>query len=309
MKTLERLETFLVVAECGSYTEAAKRLYCSQPTISHHIQWLEEQFQAVLFYRSGKPVRLTEQGEIVLDYAKRVTGLVQEASLKVKQSLSRRESILSVYVSNYISAYYFPEILSHYYRSYPDQLLEIYTYCYDDLRRSLLEQRTDLAFLPIYPDDDQIYSEFNATLLFEEELELVVPVSHPMTKRKVMYIRDLQGETILLPQSKYLCRSIEEQLRHHRVNVRFLQMSNFGMIKESIKAGLGIAFLPSEVIKADLNQGELASLRVSSLAIKRQNGFVIRKEKQLSEAELSFCREVEAYFRVNLADSPDRMLS
>jgi len=83
-------------------------------------------------------------------------------------------------------------------------------------------------------------------LLFEEELELVVPVSHPMTKRKTAYLRDLQGETILLPQSKYLCRSIEEQLRRHRMDVRFLQLSNFGMIKESVKTGLGIAFLRLE---------------------------------------------------------------
>jgi DNA-binding transcriptional LysR family regulator len=297
LKTLERLETFLVVAECGSYTEAAKRLYCSQPTISHHIQQLEEQFHADLFHRAGKQVRLTEQGEIVLDYAKRMTGLVREASIKVKQSLSRQERILSVYVSNYISGYYFPGILTHYHRSFPEQLLEIYTYCYDDLRRSLLDGKTNLAFLPIYPEDNQLHTQFDAFTLFEEELALVVPAGHPWTSRKILYMRDLQGETILLPQSRYMCQYIEDQLRRHGVTVRFLQMSNFGMIKESVKAGLGIAFLPGEVIKAEMDRGELAPVRVSSLAIKRKNGFVIRKQKQLTEEELTFCREVETYFR------------
>lgn len=313
MKTLERLETFLVLAECGSYTEAAKRLYCSQPTISHHIQQLEDQFHAALFYRSGKQLRLTEQGEIVLDYAKRLTELVQEASLKVKQSLSRQERILSVYVSNYISGCYFRDILSYYHRTFPEQLLEIYTYCYDDLRQSLLEGKTNLAFMPIYPEDEQLFAGFDVFHLFEEELELVIPEDHPWAERKTLYIRDLQGVTVLLPQSRYICQYIEAELRRLDVKVRYLQMSNFNMIKESVKAGLGVAFLPSEVYKEEKERGELATVRVSSLAIRRKNGYVIRKQKQLSAEEQAFCREVEAYFRKRLrsrkAGAPLSLLS
>lgn len=50
----KKIETFLVLAQCRSFMETAKRLYCSQPTISNHIQQLEEQFQCKLFHRSGK---------------------------------------------------------------------------------------------------------------------------------------------------------------------------------------------------------------------------------------------------------------
>lgn len=100
MKTLEKLETFLVLAECGSFVETARRLYCSQPTISNHIQQLEEQFQGKLFHRSGKTVQLTKQGEIFLQYAKQITQLVEEAAVKLKQSFD--EEILSLYASSYI---------------------------------------------------------------------------------------------------------------------------------------------------------------------------------------------------------------
>lgn len=91
MKTIDRLESLKALAEYGSYTEAAKRLYCSQPTITHHIQQLEEQYQATLLHRSGKRIQLTEQGEIVLNMANQMFELLQESALKVKQSLHRQD--------------------------------------------------------------------------------------------------------------------------------------------------------------------------------------------------------------------------
>jgi hypothetical protein len=64
---LEKFVTFIVLVDCGSFTETAKKLYCSQPTISNHIQQLEELFDTTLFRRSGKNVYLTRQGEILLN--------------------------------------------------------------------------------------------------------------------------------------------------------------------------------------------------------------------------------------------------
>ncbi|WP_246302983.1 LysR family transcriptional regulator [Paenibacillus plantarum] len=86
LKLLDKIETFITLAECRSFTETAKRLYCSQPTITTHIQQLEEQFQSILFLRTGKKVQLTKQGEVLLEYAKQMTNLVQEAAIKVKSA-------------------------------------------------------------------------------------------------------------------------------------------------------------------------------------------------------------------------------
>lgn len=221
MKTIERMESFLVLAECGSFTEAAKRLHCSQPTISHHILQLEEQFRAPLFQRKGRQVQLTEQGKIVLDYTRQVTRLLREAGEKVQQSLRRQESILSVYISQYIANYYLPDILSHYHKAFPEQLLEVYASCYTDLQRALLEGKTNVAFLPIYPEDEAVYSRFDAYELFEDELPLVIPAGHPWTERKLLYSRDLHQTTVLLPQSFYISEYIQTHLERFNVQVRF----------------------------------------------------------------------------------------
>ncbi|PZD93278.1 hypothetical protein DNH61_21785 [Paenibacillus sambharensis] len=88
MKALDRFQTFIALAECRSYTETARRLYCSQPTITNHIQQLEELYQVQLFERSGRSVRLTVQGKVLLEYAKQVMDLLDEAALQL-QSLGK----------------------------------------------------------------------------------------------------------------------------------------------------------------------------------------------------------------------------
>lgn len=162
MMTLEKMQTFLVLAECRSFTEAAKRLYCSQPRISHHILQLEQFFDTKLFTRSGKQVSLTKQGEILLEYAKQIVELVDEAALSMKRE-AQRDKVLSVYVSNYIAGYYFTDILEQFHAHTPQQLLEINTFCYSDLVRCLQEGRTHYALMPIYPEDDYIRQYFHTS--------------------------------------------------------------------------------------------------------------------------------------------------
>ncbi|NHN30579.1 LysR family transcriptional regulator [Paenibacillus sp. S3N08] len=289
------METFIVLAECSSFTETAKRLFCSQPTISNHIQHLEELFKTTLFLRTGKSVQLTKQGEVLLEYAKQMTFLVEEAAIKIKK-VSQQDSVLSVYVSNYIAGYFFSDILSHFHTEFPKQLLEIYTYCYDDLVRCLREGRTNVAFMPIYQEDEYIRSQYDITVLFEDDFPLILPIDHAWSSRKVLYCRDLHNETILLPQSPYLQQYITKQVEKQHVKVRFLQMSNFEMIKQAVKSKLGIAFLPYTTVINDIKHGGLQARSVSSLNLTRTNGFAVRKNTKLTPAETAFCQDVERYF-------------
>lgn len=294
MKTLEKIETFLVLAECRSFNETAKRLYCSQPTISNHIHQLEEQYETRLFHRSGKMIRLTKQGEIFLVYAKQVKQLLELAALKMKQE--ERRDLLPLYVSNYIASYFFTDILKSFHCSFPEQQLEVHTFCYEDLKRSLTEGRTNFAFMPIYPEDDEIREHYDCRVLFEDEFPLIIPPGHPLDGRKVIYGRDLRHETILLPRSHYLQQYVAAELERQGVQVRFLQMSNFEMIKQAVKSRLGIAFLPRTAVLTEIQHNELAAGHVPSLTIRRSNGLVKRKDSELSPAGQRFCQHVEAYF-------------
>ncbi|MGM9927939.1 MAG: LysR family transcriptional regulator [Bacillus sp. (in: firmicutes)] len=295
MNTLGKLETLIVLAECRSFTEAAQRLFCSQPTVSHHINSLEGEFGCKLLHRKGKNVVFTKQGGILLDYARRISKLMEEATLEMKKAddLNR---ILSIYVSDYFSKYYLPKIMPAYLQGANQQLYEINCYCYGDLKRCLQEEETNFAIMPIYPGDTFLKDGFESTILFEEELALVVPANHRFSSRKVLFCRDLQNEIVLLPKSYYLQQEIIEQLREHNIKVNYLQMSNFELMVNGIKSGLGIAFLPYSVVETAVERGEVAVRQISAFRISRKNGLVIRKNVQLSNEEKAFTEVVKEQF-------------
>jgi DNA-binding transcriptional LysR family regulator len=287
MKIFEKIETFLTLAECGSFTETAKQMYCSQPTISSHIQQLEELLDAKLLVRSGRSVQLTPQGKIFYEYAQKMTQLFDEAAHKIKQA-NHSNPVLSVYASNYMGVYVLPDILRQFHHYYPNQQFELHTYGYDELQKMLMQDKIDFAFMPLYEDDKYIRSEFDRFVLFEDEFLLVFPCGHPWAERKTLYSRDLEHKTLLLPRSRLLQNCILSPVRALGINLTTVLMSNFEVMKEAVKTGLGIAFLPYHAVRDQLDKGELLTKPVSGLRIERKNGFVYRKSVPFTDVEQAF---------------------
>ena len=82
---LAELQVFLAVAAERSFSRAAERLHRTQPAVSQAIRRLEDELGERLFDRSSKGGRLTEAGELLLDYAQRVTALTAEAESAVRE--------------------------------------------------------------------------------------------------------------------------------------------------------------------------------------------------------------------------------
>src|SRR2546425_470692 len=86
---LGELQVFLMVAKEGSFSRAAERLYRTQPAISLAIRKLEDSLGQPLFVRGARPVRLTDAGTLLKDYAERLINLRDE----VKKGLSELEGL------------------------------------------------------------------------------------------------------------------------------------------------------------------------------------------------------------------------
>src|SRR5687767_15925444 len=80
---LDLVRTFLTVVESGGFTNASRRLHLTQSGITLKIKRLEEQLSCRLFQRTIKPLELSEEGEIVLGYARRLLDLNQQMVQRV----------------------------------------------------------------------------------------------------------------------------------------------------------------------------------------------------------------------------------
>ena len=115
--SLKQLEVFVTIVECGNFTEAGRRLYLAQSTVSSHITALEETLRVSLFRRESKrTIELTADGKRVYQYAKDVVGkcLALEEAVALEE---RRELVIGA--STVPSKCLLPEKMIAFQRKYP----------------------------------------------------------------------------------------------------------------------------------------------------------------------------------------------
>jgi len=122
MLDLELLRSFISVVDAGGFTRAGERVHRTQSTVSQQIRRLEETLGYPLLHRNGKQVALTEQGERLLSYARRILALEQEAREVVTRPGS--EGILRLGIPEDFAAHRLPELLSDFARARPGLRLE-----------------------------------------------------------------------------------------------------------------------------------------------------------------------------------------
>ena len=90
----ERLRAFVAVAESGNFTRAAERLHLTQPAASMQVRRLEESIGRSLFERNAQFVRLTDEGEALLGFARELLGVIGRARPAIRSATVGRISLV-----------------------------------------------------------------------------------------------------------------------------------------------------------------------------------------------------------------------
>ena len=113
----KQLEAFVAVVDYGSFSDAARRLYLTQPTISAHIRALEEELRTKLIVRTTKKISVTAKGYQLYDSAVRMLHIRSNLLEDFTESAKR---IIDLGVSTIPSSYLLPELLAEFGKLYPD---------------------------------------------------------------------------------------------------------------------------------------------------------------------------------------------
>lgn len=286
---LVKLKTFKVLAESGSFTEAAKRLFCSQPSVSQQIKYLENHYQTLLVIRKQNRVELTERGRLLKTKADEILELYEETE-NIMTAPATIQKPVELYMSQYIAENYYNELFSAEFSCCRQCPWEINGFCYKDLRKNLIEKKTKFAVMPIYPADLQIQHSYLIQPLFEEELHLVFSSTHSLASRKVIYAKDLENLTVLLTQSVYMQDLVKSALSEKNVSPFYLQMTDFKIIQKALLQNNGVSFMPKKVL--DSKDSLLVCRTVKGMRILRQNGLIIDPSKKLTAPEQAYCEHI-----------------
>lgn len=163
-----QLQYIIQVAECGSITKAAAKLYITQPSLSNYISKLERELGVALFDRSISPIRPTPAGEEYIKDAKRILYIQEQLEKKLSDLSSLTRSRVRLGIPYERGSLMLPQILPEFSRQFPDTEVQVYTAGGHRLREMLDDGALDLYILPVRKEE----TGKRYALIYREELIL-----------------------------------------------------------------------------------------------------------------------------------------
>lgn len=146
---ISQLEYFCAVSQYHSITQAAQKLYVTQPAISNAIRELEKEFSVSLFTRSKNHLTLTNEGELFYQKANALLETIRQTSSQL-YDLGRQILPVKVGIPPLLSTLFFPETLIAFHEQYPQIPVELFEYGSIRAASLVQEEQLDLAFVNMH---------------------------------------------------------------------------------------------------------------------------------------------------------------
>lgn len=278
MMNLERLRSFLHAAESMSFSEAAKRLHLTQPTISHHIKTLERELGVELFTRSGPGLKLTEAGRLLLPWARKLIRQSIEMQEMMASLQQKPVGHLRLACSTTAGKYILPLLAARFSQRYPGIRVSILTCTLEHVVPQLLEGEANLGVVSHEPSGEGLEcQEF-----FIDSISLIVPTSHPWAFRQSIEPEELLEEPIIIREPTSGTRRVMlEGLAKYDITLDdlnvFLELGNAEAIVRTVTAGFGVSFVSTLATGCPLERGYVVEVPVARLELRRPIYMVRRR--------------------------------
>ena len=266
-----RLETFRVVAQSGQVSAAARRLNLSQPAVTAQIRQLEAEVGRPLFTRHVTGVELTDAGRLLLDYARRIRGLLEEAGERILGE-SRVGGELRLGASTTAAAYVLPPVFRTFLADHRPALLALEVGNTEEVLLWVREGRTPLALVEGLTRAPGLSLE----PYLKDELVPVRAARAPESLAAVRTTPDLAGVPLIWREPGSGTRAVVERaLRGIRApGDSDLVVGDTESIKSCVLLGLGIGFLSRWSIQREVARGTLEVVPLPDLTIPRTFSWV-----------------------------------
>jgi DNA-binding transcriptional LysR family regulator len=270
MIDLIKIETFLRAAETLNFSETAKQLHMSQPSVSHQIKILEQEMGVMLFERSSAGLRLTEAGRILLPWARRLqhdTNTMQEMMSSLEQEVVGN---LHIACSTTAGKYILPQLAARFRQRYPGIQISIPACASEQVALELLDGNAHLGVLSREIFDPKL----EAQEFFHDRISLIVPASHRWALRSSIEPSELLEEPVIMREpTSGTRRVVLEELAKHDISLEdinvFMELGNAEAIVRTVAAGYGVGFVSTLAATYPLERGNVIDIPVEGLNLER----------------------------------------
>ncbi|TVY01943.1 LysR family transcriptional regulator [Cohnella terricola] len=272
------MRIFRAVAREGTITKAAERLGYVQSNVTARIRQLEADLETALFYRHNRGMTLTSSGKMLLGYADKIVGLLEEATTALS-SATEPSGPLAIGSTQTAAAVRLPKLLAAYHERFPNVRLSVTAGHTQAMIEKVLRHELDGAFIGF----TNTHPELRSVPAFEEELTIVTPpavadLSEALTKPILVFTKGCSYRVIL---EEWLAASGNS-------DALTMEFGTLEAIVGGVSAGLGITLMPVSVVNKQLIEGSLKSFFLPEPYRKMKTEFVMRKDSFVGKPLLAF---------------------
>ena len=230
------------IADAGSMTSAAERLFLTQSALSHQLRDIESRIGTPFFVRLGRRMVLTEAGRRLVDAARPVLADLRRTEDDLRRLAGNSQGCIRVTTECNTGYHWLAPLLGAFHRKHPRVTVDIVADATDRPTDALVEGRVDLAILVNRVDDKRL----RLRTLFTDEMVAIVSPSDPLRKRRYLTAEQLAGQHLLLYSSSreesFLLQKVLRPAGLTASRVSFIMLTE-AMI-ELARAGVGVGILP-----------------------------------------------------------------
>ncbi|MGI6031259.1 MAG: selenium metabolism-associated LysR family transcriptional regulator [Eubacteriales bacterium] len=306
---LRQLEAFVLIAQGSSFSEAARRLYLTQPTVSAHIASLERELGEKLLERSTRSARLTPAGEKLYRTARRMIALRDQVLEQFGVPQEPQAQEVAVGASTIPSKYMLPQLLADFRRKYPDCSFRVVYGTSAQLLEQVRSREIPLALVGLM--DPTRLEGCTAQPVYVDRLVLVTPNTfyyRALWEQQAPLEQLLQEPLILREFSSGARKEAENYLHSMGVEEQRLRVvariNDQETIKRAIAQGVGISIMTGKAVEEECREGRLLSFPLVQGKVERPIYLIHDPRQPMARSERIFFRFVQEYYSAQRVKIP-----
>ncbi len=275
--------TFYYVAELGSVSLAAEKLYISQPAVSQVIKQLEKSLDCSLFVRTSKGVKLTSDGEMLYYYVKPGVEQINLGEKKLRELKDLAIGELHIGASDMTLKFYLLPHLETFHRLYPNIKISVTNGPTPETVDLLSQGKIDFG---VVTEPVEIPKGFTATPVCKVSDIFICPASMKDLKKKIGAPKDLSSfPLICLEKNTSSRRHLDKFFASHNLTLQpEFELATSDLIVEFVKKGLGIGCVMREFAKDAIENGEVFELPLKEEIPHRNMRILVNNRAPISNA-------------------------
>jgi DNA-binding transcriptional LysR family regulator len=288
---LRQLEILCAIAETGTFTGAGEKLHVSQSAISRQVLLLEDEIGEPVFLRQGRGPVPTRAGQTLIQLGHRLLEDLTSTITQIRDEHQELAGAIRIAGGMTVCLYVLPPLLKEFRRLHPRVEVKLVTGATPRLLRQLRTGGADVALLTL-PIDEPSCVVLPA---LREELLLVMPPNHPLSRRRRVRPVDLANEPfVLFERSSNTRRTIDRLFTRVGIEPKVvLETENVEILKALVAIGIGLTIIPYQAVAAEVATRQLACARVTGGMLERETGWVYPRSSHLSRAVAELIRLFE----------------